>query len=40
MEEEANKYLAKEVFGLWEGIWAFYKLRKEKGNAGSRTSTG
>ena len=39
-EEEANEYMAMEVFGLWEGIWASSKLRKEKGNAGSMTSTG
>lgn len=39
-EEEANEYMAMEVFGFGEGIWAFSKLRKEKGNAGSRTSMG
>ena len=39
-EEEANEYMSMEVFGFWEGIWAFSKLRKEKGNAGSRTSMG
>lgn len=39
-EEEANEYMAMEVFGFWEGIWAFSKLREEKGNAGSRTSMG
>lgn len=39
-EEEANEYMAMEVFRFGEGIWAFSKLRKEKGNAGSRTSMG